>query len=227
MESAKSQLLVLNMLALPKENLLVSVSCVLGKWSETSSSLTVKASARDNLQKIKDSGEVGSAELYSAAVEEASNIGEWLSAVQFLAEARLLQLTLSCEAIEAASCALASAGQEEKAVEELKILYGDGEVVSTETLNTVARALSRSSNWMAAERLLEFATEGISSEHSVAYNCLARAYARGDQENSARKLFDELWRSDLIEPDTFTSVASMYLRLGNSEEAEEVLDLRG
>jgi len=176
---------------------------------------------------IKDSGEVGSAELYSAAVEEASNIGEWLSAVQFLAEARLLQLTLSCEAIEAASCALASAGQEEKAVEELKILYGDGEVVSTETLNTVARALSRSSNWMAAERLLEFATEGISSEHSVAYNCLARAYARGDQENSARKLFDELWRSDLIEPDTFTSVASMYLRLGNSEEAEEVLDLRG
>mmetsp|Transcript_10202 Transcript_10202/g.24345 ORF Transcript_10202/g.24345 Transcript_10202/m.24345 type:complete len:244 (+) Transcript_10202:113-844(+) len=174
----------------------------IGKWSETSSSLTVKASARDNLQKIKDSGEVGSAELYSAAVEEASNIGEWLSAVQFLAEARLLQLTLSCEAIEAASCALASAGQEEKAVEELKILYGDGEVVSTETLNTVARALSRSSNWMAAERLLEFATEGISSEHSVAYNCLARAYARGDQENSARKLFDELWRSDLIEPDT-------------------------
>jgi len=53
MESAKSQLLVLNMLALPKENLLVSVSCVLGKWSETSSSLTVKASARDNLQKAR------------------------------------------------------------------------------------------------------------------------------------------------------------------------------
>jgi len=146
--------------------------------------------------------------------------------VELLAESRLLQHDLPREELEGAVISIADAGHAAKAAQELMLMAEAVGRPSADTLAHVMQALSRDKEADTAAALLEACADELSAESSHSYNSLMRAYARSDREEQAVALFGRLFKADLLEGSAFTTMASMHLRLGNADAADDMLELR-
>eukprot|EP00192_Tetraselmis_astigmatica_P025226 CAMPEP_0117688436 /NCGR_PEP_ID=MMETSP0804-20121206/23826_1 /TAXON_ID=1074897 /ORGANISM="Tetraselmis astigmatica, Strain CCMP880" /LENGTH=258 /DNA_ID=CAMNT_0005500883 /DNA_START=24 /DNA_END=800 /DNA_ORIENTATION=+ len=184
------------------------------------------ANAVETLEKIKEAGGQGSEEEYNAALVEACASEDWISCIMLLTEARLLRLALQPGILESVALTLSNAGQGQKAAEVLAKHIKAGTSVSCHAISQVMGSLARSADAESAEFLMQAAAPAMDKESSKAYNYLVRTFARADRVEDARKLFDDLFMQDLLRGDTYTAMASMYLRAGQAEEADNMLELR-
>ncbi|EIE25642.1 hypothetical protein COCSUDRAFT_32335 [Coccomyxa subellipsoidea C-169] len=167
---------------------------------------------------------------YAKQLEACEAAGDWLKAVELLAEVRALKLELPGEAFEPAVRLCSQSGQWQKAVSILEQAQAQGSI-SGPTAIAVFTTLLRERQPKAALQLLKDMdqrwTEGDSEARSRCYNMVARTCARGGMLDEGLKLLNYMQKSEVaINRDTYESLALACLRAGRGDRAEELFEER-
>ncbi|KAK9915800.1 hypothetical protein WJX75_004253 [Coccomyxa subellipsoidea] len=167
---------------------------------------------------------------YAEQLEACEASGDWLKAVELLAEVRALNVELPGEAFEPAVRLCSQSGQWQKAVSILEQAQAQGNV-SGPTAVAVFTTLLREGQPKAALQLLKEMnprwTDSDSELTSRCHNLVARACARGGMLDEGLELLDHMYKAEVnINRDTYEALALACLRAGRGDRAEELFEER-
>eukprot|EP00199_Chlamydomonas_sp_CCMP681_P006036 CAMPEP_0119104656 /NCGR_PEP_ID=MMETSP1180-20130426/2814_1 /TAXON_ID=3052 ORGANISM="Chlamydomonas cf sp, Strain CCMP681" /NCGR_SAMPLE_ID=MMETSP1180 /ASSEMBLY_ACC=CAM_ASM_000741 /LENGTH=221 /DNA_ID=CAMNT_0007089475 /DNA_START=21 /DNA_END=686 /DNA_ORIENTATION=- len=173
----------------------------------------------------------------AADIQAAEASGDWLTAFERITEARITQLQLSQESLEAGVRTLAKGGQWQRSVDMLTRLLDEGlaPTILQPTITTVFMALSQAQQGAQAESLLLVLSQSgvepslLGPAGNISMRCGARAPGGAVLAyHKLELLVTNAGKADQLQVDldTFSAVSYELMKQGEEDKAEEVLEWR-
>mmetsp|Transcript_24037 Transcript_24037/g.62176 ORF Transcript_24037/g.62176 Transcript_24037/m.62176 type:complete len:243 (-) Transcript_24037:232-960(-) len=181
-----------------------------------------------------------SPETYVTLLQDACQADDWLKAFELITEAKVLDLQLPTQALEAAVQALARGGQAQRSADLLnKLFEAEGSQPSADTILAVLEAWAVAKDAGQAKALLEVleqrhltgleGTGALGRARNLVVRVLAatgNAWEAADMLDEYLKLQSQQDKQTLILFDTYSVVVHALVKIGEAERANEMLESR-